>query len=768
MSTQPSTTPTTDAVESSASGSRRWFLIAGLFVTLAAALGHAVSPRFTDYWYEDDLEWMVPLTAQMTANPDDADTWGFVFHMQDEWGVPSLNASLLLFQRTLGLDSGAYNAVLFGLHLVNTVLLFLLVQNGLRRDVRVAGLAASAFLIYHPHWHAYSWPVAVQHLLVLLHALAFLNCYLVAIDPTRRTRWAYPLALAVAFTAGFARISILLLPVAILFHHVWQATSTGRSAYRRWLPFYAMFLVYFPFELAYGGTGGILLGEFVPRLSTSSPVATGFVIQGLGVIGLISVGIGLHLFGRLSPVVRRRTVAALIVVGLVGLVAWQGRNVAYFAWPVVEATHLLLWPGEALDGTVVFSRWHLMGVSPFDPVAWLLVPVSLGIWAMFAIAVRRDDRLVPFLGWTLAVIPYLAHAGIKAQSFHLPSRYFYYVSPVVCIAFAIAAQSAGRWLSNRFPGRMEWCPAHARSAGWVAGVLLLACLQLPCTARNVRGTTFPSDHVWSYGFIKWSHGIERSIGESKSTPPAHVAVLGMPFHAPDHPEHTHRGWDFDGHHPFRYVLGRTMGAAPNAVPRVTLKDDPADANAAARFTIENFDLCDATGRRVDPFARHYHATIDALNRGMTDEARRQLAECLEHRPFLFERQADYASLETVVALSGAETYLAHLERLPFRHSLHESRHRYNVRMMQEETRRYARALVLNDYLAARPPAGLPNPRLLADQRTLADDDFWAEIEDGTFVRDLAAFVEGRAVDNLAAPRIASGRRSREHEERTRS
>ncbi len=162
-----------------------------------------------------------------------------------------------------GMQLKYYIFVSLGIHFTNVLLLFLLLRRGMGLSFEVSFLASLMYLGFYGHFHAYTWPFAAHHLLVVFFILLITFFYLKAnerLEQNPSDKRYYWITLGLSFVASFLRLSILIVPVSIFIHIFFSNTESKKvlDQFDRWIPVFIIFPFYQMIVLGYGGEGAVL------------------------------------------------------------------------------------------------------------------------------------------------------------------------------------------------------------------------------------------------------------------------------------------------------------------------------------------------------------------------------------------------------------------------------------------------------------------------------------------------------------------------------
>jgi len=394
----------------------RYHVIAGVgFIMLAGLWLAALIPRIAQTYLEDDLLWAIPLVNTLSQT----ETWGNLFSLFHAGELTLFDgAYFIVLKKLFGFNFPAYAAMGVAVQFINSILLFLLLSRRMKCSFSASMCAAVLYLTFYGHFHAYLWPMAFHHLIIVTFFLVIIYFYLKTnecADAKGDHRGSFYWVLGFSLLAVPMRLSIVLLPLMMAGHLVWTMGNTDRlmGRFRLWRPVLILLSVYPCVVVLLGNTGDVLSGLLKPlrSLAIGSGVAAVLIAAG------ISIGFW-YLFGLLlyQHAWARKMKSALqvlvwvipLVTGLLPLCLWL--------WAIALA--------DALGGEA-FGRWQIMSL-PTQGWMWFLVWAMMAvIYCCFMRSLPKSPHMVIFLIWFLLLVPYL---GGKATQ--MPSRYLIYITPI--------------------------------------------------------------------------------------------------------------------------------------------------------------------------------------------------------------------------------------------------------------------------------------------------------------------------------------------------
>ena len=601
--------------------------------------------------------------------------------------------------------AGPSHAALVGLGVLLHVACSLLVwriARGLGLDASAAWVASGLHLTAYPGFHAYLWPIGVQHVVTVLGVLALMDLYL-ATDrrardgrPSRGLFWA---TVAVALLASLSRATSAVGPAAILAHAALGPGDPRRrlERYDRWRVPMFLALVY-PLALtAYGNDVESLSG--VPPAAEAIRLLVWRVSPAAAFGCLLAVTFGVLLVvrallgraGDSSASPRRRLARRLG--GAIAALALAPKLAVVTIWGV----GFLLAPlGSALLSHNT-HRWHVAS-APLDLVA----VIASGLVVAFFAGVQRGNR-------DLLVL--LAPAALFALALHAtepqPIRYWIYLTPVLAIVLAGAASAAAAAVAATFYRSTWWAALALAVAAGVVMVANVTAIRLQLWRHTLADSFLVLDYVRAADLI--SHDLA-ALGAGRNVRICVDGLTRMP-----HEE----GWAtiFAPSVPLgalnaRIILARGLGRSPDTV-NVGCPAGSADPGMH-RYRVDGTAI-ERDGRPIDAFARVDAELRELVAAGDYARAGAIVGAMPGARPFTIRHLLGELPDADAAWLTNGASILVWLGRTSDNHDHWYARADDKVAKLRAlaagEITAYARFQILADYVRRRnAPAGEP-PRM---------------------------------------------------------
>jgi hypothetical protein len=621
--------------------------------------------------------------------------------------------------------AGPSHAALVGLGVLLHVGCSLLVWRLARRlglDPSAAWIASGLHLTAYPGFHAYLWPVGVQHVVTVGGVLAVMDLYLAADrrardgQPSRGLYWA---TVAVALVASLSRATSAVGPVAVLAHAVLGPGDPRQrlARYDGWRVPMFLALVY-PLALtAYGNDleslGGVPPAAEAIRLLVwrVSPAAAFGCLLAVTFGILLLVRVLLARSGGDAPSSPRRRLAPRLAGAVVALPL-----VPKLALVAIWGTGLFLAPlGSALLSHNA-DRWHV-APPPLDLV--VVIATSL-VGAFFARAQWGNRDLLVLL----------APAALFALALHAtepqPIRYWIYLTPVLAVVLAGAASAAAGAVAASFSRSARWAALALALAAGIVMVTNVVAIRLQIWRHILADSFLVLDYVRAADLIR--HDLA-ALGMGRD---ARVCVDGltrmpheegwMTIFAPGVPLGALNA---------RIVLARGLGRTPGTVQ----VGCPADTDPAThRYRVDGTAIV-RDGRSIDTFERGHAALRDLVAAGDYTAAGALVRATPGARPFTIRHLLGELPDADAAWLTNGASILVWLARTADNHDHWHGRADDKVAKLHALAAReigdYTRFQILAEYVRRRsapdgeplrpgplPFGGIP----LADVKALLDAD----------------------------------------------
>ena len=612
---------------------------------------------------EVDLWWMMPAFSHYLEGRAGWGLWAFLMGPAPSYFAFPSHKLMLWLLHVLGLPLGAWSWAAALIHAANAFLLAWLCRMlGLSR--RASWITGITYLSLFVHFHAIVWLPGSQHVLTLFTILGTLLLFLTTERRIRKGReigWTYGLTLLFLVAASIQNAALLapLLMAAYILAH--PAPPRDRYArYLRWVPAFAAATLYpigsHSFSYVKPLISVVAEVPLSPWLKASllSAVVAGFLALG-GV--LLRAACISSRWGRRIRILMGGAGLSMVLF----LVIRDSRQalLPYNALiPFITTLSSFLDPFGAALSIDSAMQYHYVAAG-ISPASCLL---GVFLLAVFAAAVLRYKRRFLLFGvWYAAILLYLLlHRHVaSSMPFHLPSRYFMYVTPIACVLLCPAAVV----LCLRLARRMGW-------RGWgvdAALVLLFAFFWVPnlLAARvallrgRLAATYYIVDDLWAVQTIQEDLRRNRKDLDPAGTT---VAVTGIT------PMAYKRKWDWPvpaervQYRLFRQLAEETWRTeAP--IREILVNEGPSAERGARLYRIKGDRLSGPDGL-LDEFAVSFDAGVKALSQRRYAEAGKMLEAAARRRPFLLNYiltpEGRLSDLSRVIAGADLNDWLTRL------------------------------------------------------------------------------------------------------------
>ncbi len=639
------------------------FLYIGSFLSLTVCLFLSCYYRISHTYLEDDLLWTLPFISQLLENRS---LWDILkaFH-GDELSL--FNGFHYLSMLSLfGFKLRFYVVVMFVLHSLNAALLFILLKNRLRLLLVTSALASFIYLTFYGHFHAYLWPIAMNHLFIVFSFLLLLNLYLKTdelFDAGTDYKKFYGLTFTAAFLASLTRLSVLIVPLMLLTHILFshENSKSALRKYRLWMPVLFILPLYQLFLLVNGGTADVLdklLDPFEGLFHGKSIIGTTFILFGTYAFVLYLFQFCLVILAKrqtdnlFAPLIKKLSYIAIVV-------------------PHYFLLCLFLWLAaipSALGADSV-SRWQPMNYPSNGYVFIVLLGICIILMGSFVrFIIKGNKSLIILLVWYLSCLPFL---GLDMAA--LPSRYLIYISPIFCVVVPLFF--------------IEILPAHCpflNRQGYRKLVCLFIFLLMfvnivAIHLRSVR--TLLADYRWSYDYIKISHLITNDLRQkAKPFQEQSVCVNGLQQipSAASWQQGFLKNFDFDRYDSFRqtFLSIYDSGNVQFKINEECMLPDQA-------YYVNDRTVLGKDEKSVEPFYLFFDQGLKAFRDGRYATAESFLEKAILEKPFLIN------FINVPEAIDGITTSDGDCK---------DPKINYIDTMIYHETQDYGKALLLASYL----------------------------------------------------------------------
>lgn len=710
-------------IRSAPSEKGRTLLTAVLRGLLAVSCVYAFWLPWKTTFLENDSWWMLPVLKASTQGKSFAELLAYLLGPWPmSFGQPVLKVYLYLVTGIFTATAKPLIAVILLLHGVNAVLLYG-VYRFLDLSRRIAFIAAALHAVAFAHFHALFFLSHFRHVFAMFSMLLLLLGYLgterrmPAEKPLKLgTYWA---TLGLALLVSIQREAMIVVPVILAHLLLVPATRPERVArYRRWIPLFAVWMLYPAFMVAF--VGDIILNESVARIACP-PALKWAALLALGAAALAGIDFLIRRIGTGSGSRKRWA----LIGGICGLALWvllvshdkRQLLLPYNALiPFGTAVTILLDPLTALfrmDST------HTLHYFPAWLPVWSFLFSGLLLRVFWIAYLRRQPQLWIWAVWYGAALTHLLrHYSNTPPS--VPSRYFYYVTPVLAVVLSCAVCRLFAWMATHL--HIKEGSLELLGAALLLAVALPNLMAIPLAQWRGRmaNTYFTYDDLRSARLIRDDLEASGTLSRLGTEGVAVHGVVPMPTqelvpgHSPVDPGRYEN---------FRLAAGQIFEGV--SVPRIRVNEESPEA-AAGRplYRIDGQRVLGGQGRSVNPFDQRMAEGFERLDAGDREEALSSFRRALEKRPVLFRYLLGDLKLSDLRWLTGGETLRDWTRRFPDRYFWTQDRTpklERTRRVVEEEIWEQITGLFLVSYLLEEQGRSGEARRWMAQIRFLESD-----------------------------------------------
>lgn len=587
----------------------------------------SLQPEIAGSVFEQDLLWYVPNFVWQTQGLLGFALIKYLLAPSLWYMDPVTKIYFWICHALFGVQVKYYITTTLLIHLCNALLVYQLCRV-VKLSFRISYLSALTTLFFFAQFHAYMWPMAFQHIIVVFFILLGFTLYLKTDDliiTNRRFSGYWTLCLLVNIAASFCRFNIIILPVMMLTHLLFCSSDDSQKIRKLkiWLPIVAVYLgnpLYSLFGAgdnrahmdftAYSYWQGLLAG--VAILAASFYLFKGYA----------------HFKKGLPKNFEQIFLPASVVLG--GVVVFLVRG---FTNSIFAVVYSLLIPLIACFKALL-EPLHTAQTAP-STFAYYLIPAQASVTSFILVAaclvyfisasLKKHRALLVFFVWYLMCFVFLVHQD------PIRGRYFIFLAPMFSIVFCMVIVHLADFLFS-----------HVKSVGILrvknsAVMLLFACL----FATNISATKLALfrgkliNALNSFNYIKAATLVQFDLQKTSETGihPGQILILNLqpvPWPKIDYKGIAAEPSDhyFNGKAIFSQTFrdDRYFGVS---------FQDPAPTGTPLRIYIVNSGRVERDHRPVDPFLIDFDRGKLQLTSRQFDPAQASFTKAIQHRPFLF-------------------------------------------------------------------------------------------------------------------------------------
>ena len=599
---------------------------------------------------ENDLLWFIPGLLRSTQGKSAYELIYYLLSPKPIWFVITLKTYAFPVLYLFGAFAKYFISISIIFHFVNSTLLYL-VSRRLGLNIRISFFSSLMYLTLFAHFHAYLWPMAFQHLLIIFFFLCGLFLYLETDrrrQELRRYRSLFILTLLINFAASFCRVSILILPISILAHILLSSRDLNQrlNRYNFWMPLFCIYLIWPLIFLIVGdvalqglsrpinllfqnyGLGGIWSGKF------SSPLKF-LLFFSLGLSFLFIFKKMLVVFNRHAKFFKISLIIFFAVLAVVLFIIGGPKRLLVPFNMIAPFTGILASFLEPLSNSLLIDSSLPYHFIPLQVNAFylLLSLLILGIFILkFAI---KDKQLFTLFIFYAADLIYLYLWN------PLTSRYFIYLSGIFCIIFCSAADYLYSSLTN---------PLKISSrAKEVIFSLIFVALCIP-NLLAIRLSLFRGQLIntfLTYNYARSADAIRNNIidnplfvSANKQVYVKGISVIGFPY-SEDLPAIDRYNDNL------RFIFQRAFNDRSIDI----LSEPPPEGSKLFSYSIEGDRVFDREGRDIVRFNQFYEKAIENIKNN-PEESLQLFIKALEERPYLLRYLISNLELQDLRWITG--------------------------------------------------------------------------------------------------------------------
>ncbi|MBU2541487.1 MAG: hypothetical protein KJ593_06270 [Candidatus Omnitrophica bacterium] len=598
------------------------YICVGIF--LSALFIKVIYSHAINTFFEEDLLWLLPTVAQEAKNLSVFQLIRFFFsQLPIEQASASLKIYSFIIMSLFGPLARYFIFVSVLFHFACSILLFFVCKK-LGLNSKISFFSALVYLTLFAHFHAYMWPMAFQHLIVVFFILFVLNFYLRTdelISSNKKYRSYYILTLIFNLVASFSRASIFILPAMIMTHILFCSKNHDERIrkYDIWLPLFATYLIYPLVTFAFGETRLFMFFHNV-----NIPIFTKYLIMFFsGAFCLFTLRVILRLpqFNHFIKKLKWLSIIALFVLALL-LIAMGGAKrllIPYnFLVPFLGILASFIHP---LTNVFLIDSVRTYHFIPFQLDSYSLILGILIIIIFIKKFVLENKSLITLGVWYLFALGYLYLRN------PIPSRYFIFLSPIFCIAFCSVLFYFIMHLLDST--RLKIMTKETI----LVFLLVLLCLPnlMAIKLALFRGKLVNS--FMTYDFIRAANVIRSNLEDTYGLDKLGVEDIYVNKIKPVEFAH-YKGFSATDKYNdnARYVFAQVFDKVP---VRIKFNQVPNVNEVSLNYSLEGYRINNSEGKNSSPFSQLFNSGIEQLKLKRYRQANNLFRQAVEKRPFLF-------------------------------------------------------------------------------------------------------------------------------------
>lgn len=670
---------------------------------LAVILLKALSFFILNSPFEQDLLWFVPAVLREGAGLSPGRLLIYLLRPWPMWfEVASLKVYVFSVLSVFGPQAGHLISASIAIHFINSILLYHLGRR-LRLSSGAAALACFMYLSYFAHFHAYMWPMAFQHIIVVCFVLLGLNLYLKAEEAAAAGGNCRPwlrASFVTGIAASFCRVSVLILPIVIFADILFAAANDKEriARYNRWLPVFAIYLGYPLFTIATGdGRVQTLMRPLASMLGRSTDLVSAGSLWGASAryLGLLLIcAAGLFIVKWFLAIFQRK--------GAKQVFKWAAITAAVSCLVIIVlagGAKRLLIPYNILapfaGGLASFLNPINSALSIDSTRPYYFIPLQLTVfWFILSIVIIVIFIKKFVLKNKLLFIPvclYLVGIVYLYLRDPMPSRYFIYITPSISIVFCSVLDLMFNKISIK------------KAAAAI--IFIALCVPNIIAIKTALFYGRLTNTFYTYDYIRAADLIREDIAGNNQT--AAIKSRGVAIRNAQSIVFSTQG-AFMAHDLYndnaRFTVAQTLGLRHTDV---VINDETHMHKSPVGFILVNgYAINDEHGANIDKFSVKLEMAMDHLRHDRYEQAESALLEAVKEKPFLLNYILSGMPLEDATRLTQGRDVRDWIYDISTRYAAVTSgpemeRNRGMAGIMELETDEYIRCLFFLSYLRHR-------------------------------------------------------------------
>jgi len=413
-------------------------------------------------FFEKDLLWLIPSVFRTTKGLSLGQLIIYFLDPLPVWhAMPPVKIYAFFILSFLGPLAKHFIFTSILVHFFNSILLFL-VSKKLGLNTRIGFLSALTYLTLFAHFHAYIWPMAFQHIIVVFFILLGLNYYLKTdklINNGEKFHLLYILTLLINLVASFCRPSVLILPGMII-THILFCSKNNKDRLRKydiWMPSFILYLFYplmlivvtdlrvkrLLFMLSSLVSDNVSFDMFINRSNIPIKLSIAFLL-GLSCLFIFRAILVMYQKYNLKKVLKWTSIITAMVTFLL-LIILGGPKKLLIPYNVMV-------PFVGILSSFLHPLKNALLIDSARP--YHFIPLQLGVFnfllSLFILTLFIKKFVFKYKQLSVLAIFYMFNIIYLYLWNPVTSRYFIYLSPLFCIIFCAVCDYLYTSLTKQF------------------------------------------------------------------------------------------------------------------------------------------------------------------------------------------------------------------------------------------------------------------------------------------------------------------------------